>query len=91
MAVATHCPYCALQCGMHLRVAGERVSIERRDFPTNRGGLCQKGWTAAELLDSPERLRGMEEASRRLGITPRSLRYLMRKHGLSDPVPSDKN
>jgi assimilatory nitrate reductase catalytic subunit len=57
MAVATHCPYCALQCGMHLRVAGERVSIERRDFPTNRGGLCQKGWTAAELLDSPERLR----------------------------------
>jgi assimilatory nitrate reductase catalytic subunit len=57
MAVATHCPYCALQCGMHLRVAGEHVSIERRDFPTNRGGLCQKGWTAAELLDSPERLR----------------------------------
>src|SRR6266567_2754946 len=57
MAVATHCPYCALQCGMHLRVAGERVSIERRDFPTNRGGLCQKGWTAPELLDSPERLR----------------------------------
>ncbi len=57
MAVATHCPYCALQCGMHLHVAGERVSIERRDFPTNRGGLCQKGWTAAELLDSPERLR----------------------------------
>src|SRR6266496_5161576 len=57
MAVATHCPYCALQCGMRLHVAGERVSIERRDFPTNRGGLCQKGWTAAELLDSPERLR----------------------------------
>src|SRR6266496_1307876 len=56
MAVATHCPYCALQCGMRLHVAGERVSIERRDFPTNRGGLCQKGWTAAELLGSPERL-----------------------------------
>jgi assimilatory nitrate reductase catalytic subunit len=27
-----------------------------RDFPTNRGGLCQKGWTAATLLDSPGRL-----------------------------------
>ena len=32
------------------------VSIEARDFPTNRGGLCQKGWTAGELLTSPERL-----------------------------------
>lgn len=28
-----------------------------RDFPTNRGGLCQKGWTAAELLTRPDRLR----------------------------------
>jgi assimilatory nitrate reductase catalytic subunit len=26
------------------------------DFPTNRGGLCSKGWTAATLLDHPERL-----------------------------------
>jgi two-component system response regulator PilR (NtrC family) len=30
------------------------------------------------------------EASQRLGITPRSLRYLMRKHGLSEPVVTDK-
>jgi assimilatory nitrate reductase catalytic subunit len=28
-----------------------------RDFPTNRGGLCQKGWTAAELLEDAGRLR----------------------------------
>lgn len=27
-----------------------------RDFPTNRGGLCRKGWTAAELLAHPERV-----------------------------------
>jgi assimilatory nitrate reductase catalytic subunit len=27
-----------------------------RDFPTNRGGLCQKGWTAAELLRPGARL-----------------------------------
>ena len=27
-----------------------------RDFPTNRGGLCQKGWTAAEVLTAPDRL-----------------------------------
>ncbi|WP_203917901.1 molybdopterin oxidoreductase family protein [Rugosimonospora africana] len=32
------------------------VEVAPRDFPTNRGGLCQKGWTAAELLDHPGRL-----------------------------------
>lgn len=54
---ATHCPYCALQCGMTLRQTGtDPVEVLPRDFPTNRGGLCQKGWTAAELLDHPERI-----------------------------------
>ncbi len=54
----THCPYCALQCGMTLLAADDgRLSVTARDFPTNRGGLCRKGWTAAALLDSPERLR----------------------------------
>ena len=53
----THCPYCALQCGMTLLAGDEgRLSVTARDFPTNRGGLCRKGWTAAALLDSPERL-----------------------------------
>jgi assimilatory nitrate reductase catalytic subunit len=28
----------------------------REEFPVNRGGLCAKGWTAADLLDHPERL-----------------------------------
>ncbi len=50
--VDTHCPYCALQCGMSLD--GDRVSP--RDFPVNAGGLCQKGWTSGELLASPSRL-----------------------------------
>ena len=55
--VATHCPYCALQCAMTLRARpGGPVEVAARDFPTNRGGLCQKGWTAAELLDHPARL-----------------------------------
>jgi assimilatory nitrate reductase catalytic subunit len=31
-------------------------NVTARNFPTNRGGLCQKGWTSAELLNSPERL-----------------------------------
>src|SRR3954468_931714 len=51
----THCPYCALQCGM--TVGGAPVTVAaREDVPANRGGLCQKGWTAADLLDGPERL-----------------------------------
>ncbi|ACK52654.1 molybdopterin oxidoreductase [Methylocella silvestris BL2] len=55
--VLTHCPYCAMQCGMALVNDGERWSVASRDFPTNRGGLCRKGWTAAALLDAPDRLR----------------------------------
>jgi assimilatory nitrate reductase catalytic subunit len=40
-AVATHCPYCALQCAQSLTPAGAGVSVDGRAFPTNRGGLCQ--------------------------------------------------
>lgn len=32
------------------------VTVEGRDFPTNRGGLCQKGWTSAEVLRAKDRL-----------------------------------
>lgn len=58
LAVATHCPYCALQCAMSVSVDGETgvATVAGRDFPTNRGGLCKKGWTAAELLRSPDRI-----------------------------------
>ncbi|MEJ3746210.1 molybdopterin oxidoreductase family protein [Actinomycetes bacterium KLBMP 9797] len=55
--VATHCPYCSLQCGVRLHAPPDRpVTIEPTEFPTNRGGLCAKGWSAPELLDHPERL-----------------------------------
>ena len=57
-ATATHCPYCALQCGMHVVQAEGGWGIEARDFPTNRGGLCRKGWTAATLLNRSDRLLG---------------------------------
>ncbi|MBM7830243.1 assimilatory nitrate reductase catalytic subunit [Agromyces cerinus] len=58
----THCPYCALQCAMTLTPATATdastapVTVSGRDFPTNRGGLCKKGWTSAELLRAPSRL-----------------------------------
>ena len=53
----THCPYCSLQCGITLDVSAGRVELAPQDdFPTNRGGLCAKGWTATDLLAHPERL-----------------------------------
>ena len=55
----THCPYCALQCAMSVSAgpsADGPVEVAPRDFPTNRGGLCQKGWTSAEVLRAGDRL-----------------------------------
>ncbi|MFD5797569.1 molybdopterin oxidoreductase family protein [Streptomyces diastatochromogenes] len=54
----THCPYCALQCGMNitpLPQGGVEVT-ERADFPVNRGALCGKGRTAPAVLSSAVRL-----------------------------------
>ncbi|MEU3275663.1 molybdopterin oxidoreductase family protein [Streptomyces antibioticus] len=54
----THCPYCALQCGMALSplpTGGVEV-VERADFPVNRGALCGKGRTAPAVLSSRVRL-----------------------------------
>ena len=51
----THCPYCSLQCGMTLQTTG-RTGLEVQpwaEFPVNEGGLCRKGWTAAELRGQP--------------------------------------
>ncbi|GHH93758.1 hypothetical protein GCM10017779_42150 [Streptomyces capillispiralis] len=54
----THCPYCALQCGMNLTPApdGTVEVSERADFPVNRGALCGKGRTAPAVLSSGVRL-----------------------------------
>lgn len=54
----THCPYCSLQCGMRLQPKG-RGGLEVLpwdEFPVNEGGLCRKGWTAAGLRGSRDRL-----------------------------------
>ncbi|WP_116453512.1 molybdopterin oxidoreductase family protein [Blastococcus litoris] len=52
----THCPYCSLQCGMQVTAGDRPATLVPADFPTNRGGLCSKGWSSTELLDHPERL-----------------------------------
>ncbi|MEV4844450.1 molybdopterin oxidoreductase family protein [Micromonospora matsumotoense] len=55
--VNTHCPYCSLQCGTRLRGDSPvEVTVRPTDFPVNRGRLCQKGWTAAEVLNAADRL-----------------------------------
>lgn len=41
---------------MTLAAVDGRLEVRPRNFPTNKGGLCRKGWTAATLIGSPDRL-----------------------------------
>lgn len=89
----THCPYCALQCGTQLRGDSDvGVNVQPTDFPVNRGRLCQKGWTATEVLNTPDRLtrplvRGadgrLKEASwhRALDTVAEGLQRIRAQHG----------
>ena len=58
----THCPYCAFQCGMVValsKAANASTAFDVRadeEFPVNRGQMCIKGFTSAELLDHPARV-----------------------------------
>jgi assimilatory nitrate reductase catalytic subunit len=56
--VPTHCPYCAVQCGLNLLVERNHVvGFEPRyDFPVNEGRLCPKGVTAYLQVHHPDRL-----------------------------------
>ncbi|MHA7279160.1 molybdopterin oxidoreductase family protein [Arthrobacter sp. MDT2-2] len=40
----------------HSHGRNDGVTVTGREFPTNRGGLCRKGWSAADLLSHPDRL-----------------------------------
>ena len=62
-SVSTHCPYCALQCAMTLQVSppggtGHDVHDSGRTVTVQAGpgGLCRKGWSAADLLAPGQRL-----------------------------------
>ncbi|UDY23793.1 molybdopterin oxidoreductase family protein [Nocardioides sp. Kera G14] len=66
--VDTHCPYCSLQCGMSLQRKGLALEVAARpDFPVNEGALCRKGWTAAGLRGSRERITSPMVRSRSTG------------------------
>ena len=54
MDVDTVCGYCGVGCGLTLQVRDGAVtaSTGRADHPANRGRLCTKGATTAELLNA---------------------------------------
>ncbi len=56
--VATVCGYCGVGCGMELHVADGVVTkaTGRADHPANRGRLCTKGTTTADMLRAGGRL-----------------------------------
>ena len=55
--VATHCPYCAFQCGMYVQGTRAKATVTgNAAFSVNKGGLCVKGWTATATLSHPDRL-----------------------------------
>ncbi|MGI8625919.1 MAG: molybdopterin oxidoreductase family protein [Geodermatophilaceae bacterium] len=80
-SVSTHCPYCSLQCGITLDASARPVILgAQEDFPTNLGGLCAKGATAAELLEHPERLtRPLIRDSREQPLRPASWDEALRR------------
>jgi assimilatory nitrate reductase catalytic subunit len=56
--VKTHCCFCAMQCGIQLKVRGNRVvGFEPwEEFPFNRGKLCPKGVKRYMQDNHPDRL-----------------------------------
>ncbi|PLR76851.1 nitrite reductase [Bacillus sp. V3-13] len=58
--VPTHCSYCAMQCGMNLRVdttTNKIIGVEPRyDWPVTLGKMCPKGVTAYQQVNHPDRI-----------------------------------
>lgn len=56
--IETHCPYCALQCGIVIVDGGDGgLSVTGNErFDVNKGSLCVKGWTSIDALNHKDRL-----------------------------------
>jgi assimilatory nitrate reductase catalytic subunit len=58
--ITTHCCYCGMQCGMHIRVnekTGNIVGVEPRyDWPVTMGKICPKGVTAYQTVEHQDRI-----------------------------------
>ena len=78
--VETHCPYCALQCGIVARTSPTLSVVGNRAFPVNAGALCAKGWNAAAVVDHPERLREPLARDRAGRLVPVGLALRPRSH-----------
>ncbi|MFJ8886619.1 molybdopterin-dependent oxidoreductase [Streptomyces sp. NPDC102402] len=98
--VRTVCSYCGVGCGMVLDIGrgpdGRRTVLKAtgdKEHPTNRGRLCTKGATSAEMLAAPGRLttalvradRSEEPAPSPMDTavkeTARRLRAIVDEHG----------
>jgi formate dehydrogenase major subunit len=55
---ASICPYCAVGCGMIVKTSGGKVVDVEGDpsHPINRGTLCSKGASLAQLVNSDRRI-----------------------------------
>lgn len=56
MTTLTHCPYCSMQCAMRIDHCGQSLKITPALSQEGGGGLCRKGWTAAETLSREGRV-----------------------------------
>ena len=56
--VKTHCSFCGMQCGIQLKVHGDKVTGFEpwEEFPFNHGMLCPKGVKRYLQASHPDRL-----------------------------------
>ncbi len=98
--VRTSCSYCGVGCGLVLDVEADETGRRRvvrstgdTEHPANRGRLCTKGSTTAEMLAAPGRLATALQRDGRhsepqpvdvdaaISHTARELRRLLDEHG----------
>src|SRR5262245_30591129 len=70
--VPTHCCFCGQQCGIQLKVKGEKVvGFEPwEEFPFNRGKLCPKGVKRYMQDEHPDRLTSPLARAEGVGFVP---------------------